>query len=276
MCQSLEEQITRAAAKAKNLLGQLGPTVWALHELHACTVGRASEIASDPHSNVHTNRCVDSTGSIRARAICDISALIAGIEQSRSSDILSSVGLRDLINRNVVVYAVAVLEQFLDDAGEKLWTDLVGEAQKYSKCGRKLGWPASALTMTSTLAGKPSCVDLRPLPHYVNTGWLVLVRNAIIHSDGRAERARSDACQYKLLDAKGHAPWRPDKWCDQDGRCQRILVWDEESPVKPSADWRNRTFSIAIDHFILPRLRDAQAFVKEAAQALLTRATSNT
>jgi hypothetical protein len=122
--------------------------------------------------------------------------------------------------------------------------------------------------MIATLAGEPSCVDLRRLCHYADFGWLVLVRNAIIHSDGRAERAGCDARQYKLLDAKGHAPWRPDKWCDQDGKCQPILVWDDECPVKPSADWKNRSFSIAIDEFILPRLRDAQAFVENAAEQL--------
>ena len=53
-------------------------------------------------------------------------------------------------------------------------------------------------------------------------------------------------------------------------------MWDEVQGTQPTrASWRSRTFSIAIDHFILPRLRDAQAFVADAESVLLNAARNS-
>ena len=265
MCRSLHGQITAAAAKAKTLLSQLGPLVWAFHERHQCVGDTAEVIAEDPERNVRVAPGI--SDEVRQQVVTDIDTLVAGAFRDRA--MFSSANLREVINRSIVTYAVAVLEQFLDEAGGPLWTCLGGQTQKCTKCGQKRGWPASALTMISTLAGKPSCIDLRLLDHYVNTGWLVLVRNAIIHSNGKAERAGNDARQYKLLCKRGRTPWRRDKSRDQNGTCHPGLVWDEKCGERPSSDWKDRTFSIAIDHFILPRLREAQTFVGEVEQALL-------
>ncbi|MBN1462026.1 MAG: hypothetical protein JXA57_21045 [Armatimonadetes bacterium] len=256
MSQTLEERITCAATKAKNLLGQLGPLVWALHTKHEAAGDEAAAIASDPRGSIRTNPRVDPAQSIQQRAVADIRALLSGTDHGRAPQVLSSKGLRDIINRSIVVYATAILERFLDEATEALRAQHKFPAEK---------WPADSLGKIERLR-RDLCVDLRPTrrsdssAHYLGTGWLVLVRNAVIHNDGIAPAdIAPDAGRHGL-----ERRWKIGK--DDEGT--EILVWDECDPV-PRSQLAGKRFSIAIDHFILPRIRDAQGFVREAEGILL-------
>ncbi len=264
MCPSPKDKIKKAATTARNLLGQLGPAVWALHARHYCVGDTAELIAENPNRYVRVGPGI--SGKVRNQAVKDIGTLIEG--GSRDRTMFSSTKLREVINRNIVVYAVTVLEQFLDETGKELWETCGGREQRCGECRRyKTRWPADSLGKIAYLDGRRVKAGLRGLDHYVNTGWLILVRNAIIHSDGKAVRSARDACQYKLnRDRYGNPSykWKPGKGGDG----QPTLVWDDANGKKPTDDWKERTFSIGIDHFILPRLRDSQAFVEEAARKL--------
>jgi hypothetical protein len=255
----LEEVVTEAAAVARNLLGQLGPLAWALHTRGGAVVPTALCLDFEPgeYVAIRTDEALKKKQERKSKVV----GLLRSLKQGRGGrhpELFTSAGYREAINRSIIVYAAAVLEHFLDVAGEPLWIHSDDER-----------WPADALTMVCRLAGRPTRIDLRGLSHYLSTGWLVLVRNAIIHSSGKAERAGCDARQYKLLNTSGCAPWRRDEHCDENGMCHHILVWDESSHEVASDDWQHRAFSVPIDSFILPRLQEAQAFVVHAGEALV-------
>jgi len=270
MCSNLVEQIAAAAENARNLLSQLGPLVWALHANQGSVIPMALCVDLEP--DVYVAIGTDEPPEQKAKrkdAVVNVLRDLKELREGEHPELFTSPGYRDAINRSIVVYAVAVLERFLDQAAKPMWDKrALGPVVCPRRCHRDPEWPADTLNKTKYLK-RDTGIDLRSAKQvYVDTGWLVLVRNAIIHSDARAERAESDARQYKLLRDGGCAPWRSDGWCDQNGICHPILVWDDRWEEKPRADWRSRTFSIPIDDFILPRLRDAQAFVGEAAQKL--------
>ncbi|MCJ7750236.1 MAG: hypothetical protein MUQ65_03960 [Armatimonadetes bacterium] len=257
MCADFEPQIMSAATKAKSLLGQLGPLAWALHSHHASVAPTAILLSVDPKAFVRIG-VSDPCGDIKAGAVDCLEALRRRMTREDAPQLFTSEGLRQAVNRSIVVYAAAVLEQFLDEATEGLRAQLDFPAEK---------WPADSLGKIKSLR-RDLCVDLRPTTrsdryaHYLGAGWLVLVRNAVIHNDGVAPSDIGCDAGHHGLDRR----WKIGK----DNEEKDILVWDECDPVSRN-QLAGKRFSIAIDHFILPRLRDAQAFVEEAACALRRR-----
>jgi hypothetical protein len=270
MCHMPEQRIRHAAATAQSLLGQLGPLAWALHVVRQAAGAFAVCVDAEPETYVEIR--TDETQPARSERKASVVAALRSLRQHRGESrahLFGSRGYRETINRSIVVYAVAVLESFLDAAARPLWEERAASPRMCPRgCWRDPEWPADALNKIKCLQ-RNAGVDLRLAGQlYVNTGWLVLVRNAIIHSDGRAQRAGHESSRYGLRGRKAPAPWRRDEGTDGDGRPVPVLVWDEASTTRPDDDWRDRRFSIAVDHFILPRLRDVQAFVEEAADTL--------
>lgn len=257
MRQTLEAQITCAATKAKNLLGQLGPLVWALHARHQCVGDTAEVIADNPSRHVRVGPGIDD--DVREQAVGDIGSLIG--RASGDKTMYVSARLRDVINRSIVVYAVAVLEEFLDEAAKPIWERrAAGPVVCPRGCRRDPEWPADTLNKIECLR-RDMDIDLRSAGKlYINTGWLVLARNAVIHNDGIAPADIAfDAGRYGL-----DRRWKISK----DREENDILVWDECDPVS-RRQLAGKRFSIAIDHLVLPRLGDAQAFVLAAGDMLL-------
>ena len=108
-----KETIENAAADARNLLGQLGPLVWALHETHVAVVPRAILLSVDPDAFVQIG-VPDPDGVTRKGVVADLESLRRGISFEGAPRLFKSAGLRDALNRSIVVYAVAALEGFLD------------------------------------------------------------------------------------------------------------------------------------------------------------------
>lgn len=255
MCRHLEEQMREATAKAKSILGQLGPLVWALHASHGCVIDEAEGIAKDPERNVCVGPGISE--DVRARAVADIKALIAGIPaDAAGDDLLSTRGMREVLNRSIVVYAVAVLEGFLEEAGKELYA---------CRAGNKVIWPDSFGKRCEVLAKK--VVRLYCCPHYGQAALLALYRHKIVHSDGRLDgktpgqvacidRESGSTLHFRLSDKSDSVVWHPTSGT---GLCQQWV--DGKLAI-----------SLAVDEVILPLVRAAQAFVAEAEGELLKHA----
>ncbi len=273
MSEDVAKTITEAAAEARSVLGQLGPLAWALHAGRQPIGALAVCLYRNPgeYAEIRDTEETPERRKQRKQRVVGVLRDLRCNSPRHTGDRFESTGYRETVNRSVVVYAAAVLEQFMDRAGGGLWEACGGQETRCDKCRRKSGWPADTLNKVSRLMGTPTKVDLRGEKSYIGAAWLVLVRNAVIHNRGLAIRAGNDARNYSLdPDHEGNNAhrWRP----DAGPRGEPVLVWDDKKGQAPTDDWKGRTFSISIDHFILPRLRDAQAFVEEAACVLRQRA----
>jgi len=239
-------QIRRAADQAKDLLGQLGPLVWALHVVRQPAGAFAVCVDREPgkYVEIRTSETEIERGQRKQRVVGILHALRL-LRSGGDADLLESAGYRAMVNRSIVVYAVAVLEEFLDRVAEVL-----GHRDDH--------WPADTLCKLEHLR-KEHCIDLRGVNSYIGTGWLVLVRNAVIHNDGSAPAdVARDAGQYGLKSRWG---------LGKDGEGRDVLVWDTENRLSRRC-LAGKRFSLSIDDFVLPRLRDAQAFVAAAQKVL--------
>jgi hypothetical protein len=247
MCENVQEQIQQAAAKAKNLLGQLGPLVWALHSTRGAVVPAALCVEFEPEEYVAIG--ADESPEDRKKRKDEVVEVLRNLKKGREGEhpgLFTSAAYRATINRSIVVYAVAVLEGFLDEASKPVW--------KHLRSDRTQNWPPDALDKIALLDRLDEHGSrVSNAKHYEEAGWLVLVRNAIIHADGKASsKTRDDAREHGL------SP----RWRYVSGN----LEWDSCATQQLTGEhWNRVPFSIAIDHFILPRLRDAQEFVGEGA-----------
>ena len=246
MCPGPETRIECAAKTAKNLLGQLGPLAWALHS-HRVQVGPTAILLSvDPETFVQIG-VRDPCGSIRSRVVEDLECLRRGVSLEEAPRLFNSEGLRDAVNRSIVVYAVAVLEQFLDDAGREAYKRRDGDESK---------WPASFGGMVARLRGKD--VRLCKCDHYPQAGLLALYRHKIVHVDAKVDEKL--VCQVACLEK---ATGRQLQFCLSDD--ESSVVWVPCGGEKLCDAWTRKKISLAIDEVVLPLLRDTQAFVAEAA-----------
>jgi len=240
MCSDLEARITRAAETAKRLLGQLGPLVWALHAGHQCIGDTAQVIAEDPERHVQVAPGI--SGEVRQQAVNDISTLVAGASGDRA--MFSSANLRDVINRSVVVYAVAGIEDFMDEAAEPVYQLLQGKER----------WPRH-LTGMCRLVERQFGGANKPFPCYHRVSHLAQVRHSIIHNDAKAD------CDFRSKVVEQGLEFRLAK----DGKS---VIWAPGRSECPTQDWDGRPISIAVEAFILPMLRYAQGFIEDADQKL--------
>ncbi len=239
-------QITCAATKAKNLLGQLGPLVWALHARHHCVGDTAEVIAENPSRHVRVGPGIDD--EVREQAVRDITSLIGRASGDKAMYV--SAGLRDVINRSIVVYAVAGLEEFLDDAGRQVYTGQGGDESK---------WPVSFGGMVDRLRSKR--VELHRCDHYPQAALLALYRHKIVHADAKVDEKL--VCQVAGLEK---ATGRQLRFCLSDDGSS--VVWVPCGGEKLCDVWTRKRISLAIDEVVLPLLRDTQAFVAEAARKM--------
>ncbi|HUW11587.1 MAG TPA: hypothetical protein VM537_17780 [Anaerolineae bacterium] len=173
MCSNLEETIRATAENAKNLLGQLGPLAWALHSHHTEVGPTAILLSVDPETFVRI-RVPDPCDKIRKGVVDCLEALRRGVTLEDAPRLFRSEGLRETINRSIVVYAVAVLEQFLDAAARDVYTRKGGKDWKDS-----FGARVRCLSCVG--------IDLYDCDHYPQAALLALYRHKIVHVDGRMD-----------------------------------------------------------------------------------------
>ena len=110
MCQTLEEQIRGAATKARNLLSQLGPLVWALHANQGGVIPTALCVDLEP--DVYVAIGTDEPPAQKAKrkdGVVKVLCELKGMRGGERPELFTSSGYRDAINRSIVVYAVAAL-----------------------------------------------------------------------------------------------------------------------------------------------------------------------
>jgi len=241
MCSDVEARIGCAAKKAKNLLGQLGPLVWALHARHQCVGDAAEVIAKDPERSIQVAPGI--SDKVRQQAVADISTLVAGASGNRA--MLSSANLREVINRSVVVYAVAGLEDFMDQAAQPVYRHLKGKKR----------WPRHFTGMCCLVEQQFRAIN-KPFACYREVSHLAQVRHSIIHNDGKVDHDFRDKVAKERLEFR----------LSDDGNS---VIWAPGCSQSPTQDWDGKPVSIAIECFILPMLRHAQEFVREAERSLL-------
>ena len=234
MGRNREAQIRCAADRARNLLGQLGPLVWALHCHHGAVAPTAILLSVDPDEFLGAQ-----SEEIRKRAIDDIKALRQGIALGDAPPLFTSEGLRATINRSIVIYAVAILEQFLDEAGKPVYQHLEGKKR----------WPRHFIGMCSLIEEQFTSAS-KPFPRYHEPAHLAQVRHVIIHNDGKVD------CDFRTSIDKYSLEFRLDHG--------ESLVWAPGCRQCPVCDWDGKPVSVAIETFILPMLRHAQEFVGAA------------
>ena len=251
MSQPLESQVHCASQKARNLLGQLGPLVWALHEAHASVVSRAILLSVDPQTYVRIAVC-DPGDARRNGVVADLESLRRGVSFEEAPRLFKSDGLRDTVNRSVIVYAVAVLEQFLDGAGREVYKR---EGEDESK------WPDSFGKRVGCLR----CVGigLQKCEHYPQAALLALYRHKIVHVDAQVDEKL--VCQLAGLD-EGTGRQFQFRLSDDESS----VVWVRSGGEKLSSLWAGKRLSLAVDEVVLPLLQGAQAFVGEAECAIST------
>jgi hypothetical protein len=236
------EQIKDAATTSIDLISQIGPLAWALQS-HSCgIVMTAQDVDSNPERTIviKTDETLERKEERRLKVLGNLAAL-RNSRSCRRSELFESAGYRDLINRSIVVYAVTQLELFIEKA-----------AKGFPRLEEK--------TIADTLCKIQNIRDLGEILQHIGSyndiGWFILVRNAIIHNNGKANKdIREAAKKYKL--------------CPRWSLRNDALVWDDNAPEQLSgASWNEKTFSISINDFVLPRLAAIQGFMKESAEKL--------
>ncbi len=252
MGSDLRGTIADAAALARSLLGQLGPLVWALHAAGGAVIPAALCLDHEPEEwvAIGTDEPPQRRELRRGEVVKALRELRAGRGTERP-ELFTSKGYRDAINRSIVVYAVAVVDQFLDDAGREV----------LSAGGASVGsWRDSLQSKCKSLCS--AGVSLYGCPHYAEAAWLALVRHKIVHANAQVDPKLLSQVASLEKESGRHLGFR----LSADGSS---VVWS------PSADgglrecWKCKRISLAVDEVLLPLLRDAQAFVAEVEAALL-------
>lgn len=241
--------IQQAATRAMSLLGQLGPLVWALHVGRQLTGAVALAIHRDPKKYVEVVTAEDlAKREKRKKRVVQLLRELKKHSEEDGTDRYESKGFRETINRTIVVYAVAVLEHFMDQAGERVYVRLGGTQRDWER-------KRSFTFMCNGLAEK--CCDVTGSPHYPQAALMAQVRHIIVHNDGNIDQKFVDNVQCLGLRFRQ----------SQDSTS---IVWDQHGPDAPAQCWKDRPFSIAIDEFLIPMLASTQAFVAEAEDRLVT------
>ena len=256
MSPNTKDEIKRAAATAKDLLGQLGPLVWALHECRGSAAARAILLSVDPGAYVEIG-VADPWGCIRKRVVNDLNRLRQGVSFAEAPRLFRSKGLRATINRSIVTYAVAVLEQFLDGAGKPVFI---------ARYGKKGGWRESFGFRCRKLCEVG--VSVYCCQHYAESALLALMRHKIVHVDAKVDKQFLEQVACIQKEAERQLRFR----LSDDGSS---VVWMPSGGQELSSCWICKDLSLAIDEVILPLLRDAQAFVGEAEHTLLKSVTES-
>jgi len=251
MCQSPEEQITAAAAKAKTVLSQLGPLVWALHANQGAVIPTALCVDLEP--DVWVAIGTDELPEQRAKRKDAVVEVLRDLKRMRADEhpeLFTSSGYRDAINRSIVTYAVAVLEQFLDRAGKPVFLAKGGEEKDWRD---SFGSRCEALCQVG--------VPLYCCAHYAESAFLALMRHKIVHVDARVDRRLVDQVAALGKQAGRGIHFR----LSDDGSS---VVWVQCGGQKLCTCSIGKRLSLAIDEVVLPLLGRAQAFVAEAGQKL--------
>lgn len=251
MCQNPEEQITAAAAKAKTLLSQLGPLVWALHANQGAVIPTALCVDLEPDACVAIGTDEPPEQQVKRKdAVVKVLRKLKEGRDGKHPELFTSAGYRDAVNRTIVVYAVAVLEQFLDDAGREVYKRRGGDESK---------WPDSFRARVGCL--KRVGIGLHDREHYSQAALLALYRHKIVHVDARVDgRLLEDVAKIENESGKEL------RFCLSED--ESSVVWVSCGGKKLCCAWTCKSISLAIDEVVLPLLSDAQAFVGEAAEKL--------
>lgn len=252
MSPGTEDEIKRAAATARELLGQLGPLVWALHANQGTVIPMALCVDLEP--DVYVAIGTDEPPEQKAKrkdAIVKVLRELKEVRGGQRPELFTSSGYRGAINRSIVVYAVAVLEQFLDEAGKPAFLQ---------KCGKEADWRDSFRSRCKSLCEVG--VSVYCCRHYAESALLALMRHKIVHVDAKVDKKLVDQVADVGKQAGRDLQFR----LSDDGSS---VVWMHCGGQKLCACWIDKHISLAIDEVILPLLRKAQAFVGEAEQTLL-------
>jgi hypothetical protein len=273
MCSRLEDQIRCAAANARDLLGQLGPLAWALHVARPLAGAFAVAVDREPegHVEIRTSETEAERGERKRRVVRALRDL-QSLRSDACLDLFESAGYRRAVNRSIVVYAAAVLEQLLAGPVERLWRERGGALPSCGGRDKQPTWPDSFGSRLRCLASaKVDLYDRQRCVHYPEAALLALYRHKVVHSDCRMD----DRTPRQMDEIQRHSG-RPVRFRLSED--QSSVVWASDAGQELCPLWvaKRLPISLAIDEVLLPLLVGAQRFVAEAECVLAEAARAST